>query len=102
MISNEENIILDEANRKRVESLRLYKDHEGYKVICKIIQDRFSACVRAKLNHKYSGDQRDLDAEMRAWNEVGDIIDIQIDSYDQMIYQKLEYEKQQFRRQQGG
>lgn len=86
----EEMEILEEQRKKKVEALRSFKDTNGYGVLCEIIRNQFTACVTEKLNNDKPEDQAQIDANMRAWNVIGKLIDFEIQSYDHMVYQRLQ------------
>tara|TARA_R110002126_G_scaffold696_5_gene4410 strand:- start:594 stop:902 length:309 start_codon:yes stop_codon:yes gene_type:complete len=95
----EEQEHLDYKRKEKIEKLRQWKDTDGYAILCELIRDQFAACVTMKLNPNEYPDQTQIDADMRAWNSIGSLIDFEIASYDNYIAQVLEQQK---RMQQGG
>lgn len=89
MPTPEEISILDEQRAKKVEALRSFKDTNGYGVLCEIIREQFTACVRAQLDPEFKGSLEQVQADMIAWNSIGQLIDFEIQSYDNMVYQKI-------------
>lgn len=86
----EEIQVLEEKRKKNIDALRAFKDSEGYKVLCEVIRDQFTAAVRDKISNRKPGAQADIDAEIRAWSNVGALIDFEIQSYEHMVYSRLQ------------
>lgn len=90
----EEILALELKQTKRIEGLRTFKNTIGYEMLMEIVRDQFTACVRAKLQDTKPELQAQIDADMRAWNSIGSLIDFEIGSYDVMVQQRLQQQQQ--------
>lgn len=90
MATPEEMNVLEEARAKRIEALRSFKNTNGYAILMEIVRDQFTACVAAQLDPDCTTPFEQIAADMRAWNSIGQLIDFEIQTYDHLVYSKLQ------------
>ena len=70
-----------EKMEAQVEALRSFKETDGYKALCAIVEEQFNACVLNIIK----GDPENLErvrADMQAWSSILELVDHKISVYD--------------------